>query len=85
MAMSPIDISALPRSMQKRPEVKALALKVYAGDNPRHFRVPGDTTIHEVFLFGGSYKCSCRAAQSGRVCSHSIAVERHCQHNQENV
>lgn len=82
--MNNIDISALPKAMQKRPEVKALSLKVYAGDNPRHYRVPGDTSIHDVFLFGGSFKCSCRAAQSGRVCSHSIAVQRYCEH-QENT
>lgn len=73
------DLSHLPKSMLKRPEIRGLTLRVFPGDGPKHFRVPGTERIHDVWVFGDSIKCDCTAATTGRLCAHYYAVKRHVQ------
>lgn len=70
-----IDISHLPKSMQKRPEIRALSLRVYRGDGPRHFRVPGNSDIYNVYAIENTFHCSCKAGSRGANCAHVIAVQ----------
>jgi hypothetical protein len=74
-----IDITHLPKSMKKRPEIRALALadRVYPGDNPRHFRVAGTSDIYDVHFFQDTYHCGCPAGKRGAPCAHAIAVKNH--------
>jgi hypothetical protein len=70
-----IDIRHLPASVQRRPEIRALTLRVYRkGVNA--FQVPGESRIYEVFAVGGSIHCTCTAALHGSKCAHAIATER---------
>lgn len=82
--MSIIDISALPRSVQKRPEVRALSMRVYPGEGPRHWRVAGEHDIYDVYYFGDSFHCGCKAGSSGRICAHAIRAKQAREH-QENT
>lgn len=79
-----IDISHLPKALQRRPDVAAYACKVFPGDGPRHWRVPGTSQIHDVYRLNTSFQCSCRNGRTQQRCKHVIAVERHCQ-QQENI
>lgn len=79
-----IDISALPKREQKRPEIRALTLRVYPGEGPRHFRVPGTSEIYDVYYFQETYHCGCKASLRGATCAHVIAVQRY-RNQQENT
>jgi len=57
----------------RRPEVRALALRVYEAGK-RRYLVPGRQRIYAVFVLDGMIFCSCTAASFGRECSHRIAV-----------
>lgn len=71
-----IDISHLPATLQRRPEVRALSLRVYTTDDPRLVRVGGESTLHDVYIVGNSYHCDCTAARYGRTCAHVLAAQR---------
>ena len=71
-----IDISHLPKSMQRRPEIRALTLKVYP-NGPGAYQVPGTDRIHDVFVHGDTYHCTCPAGMRDARCAHVIAVERY--------
>jgi hypothetical protein len=72
-----IDISHLPKTLQRKPEIRALTLRVYPGDGPNHYKVPGGSAIYDVYFFGNSYHCGCKAAFSGRKCAHAIKAQQH--------
>lgn len=72
-----IDIAHLPKSMQKRPEIRALSLRVYPGDGPRHYRVPGTAQIYDVYAIHDTYYCGCKAGSRGARCAHIIATQRY--------
>lgn len=82
-----VDISHLPKSLQRKPHIKALALsdRVYKGDGPNHFRVAGGSDIYEVHRFGGRFICNCTAASTGRTCAHSIAAHNYCKDRKDNT
>jgi hypothetical protein len=77
------EIAHLPKYMQRKPEIAAYACKVYPGDGPRHWRVPGTSSIHDVYRMNTTYKCSCQGGRAQHRCKHSIAVQRYCE--QENI
>lgn len=65
----------LPKRLQNRPDVRALALRVYPDPkNPRLFRVPGRSQIYDVYVVNGEPHCICQAAAHKIQCSHAIAV-----------
>lgn len=68
------DISHLPKSMQKRPEIRGLSLLAYRGDSPSHFRVPGAHGIYDVYAVNDSYYCGCQGGSKGAKCAHIYAV-----------
>lgn len=74
--MKVVDISNLPKTMQRRPEIRALTLRVYPISD-RVFQVPGSDRIHEVTIVDSNTYCTCQAARSGAVCAHSHAVKRY--------
>lgn len=79
-----IDISQLPKSQQKRPEIRAFTLRVYPGEGANHFRVPGTSEIYDVFAIQESYHCGCKAGSRGARCAHVIAVQRYRDQQEKN-
>lgn len=72
------EIGHLPKSVQKLPHIRALTLRVYPGDGPRHYRVPGESNIYDVFRLNNTFTCSCKAASSRAKCAHVYAVQNYC-------
>lgn len=71
-------IDALPKALQRRPDVRALTLRVYP-QSPNAFKVPGTSAIYDVFRVDGALHCTCQAAAHGCDCAHALAVELHLQ------
>jgi len=74
--MNPIDISNLPKTMQRQPKIRALTLRVYPVSD-RVFQVPGTSRIHEVTIVDSTHYCTCQAALSRALCAHVYAVQRY--------
>ena len=72
-----LDIAHLPKCMQRKPEIRALTLRVYPGEGPRHYRVPGNSDIYDVHFFDNTYHCGCKASSRGARCAHVIAVQNY--------
>lgn len=68
--------------LARRPEVRALTLRVYEA-GPRHYQVPGRQKIYDVFVVDGTSFCSCQAASFGRECAHAIAVSDYLKEKSE--
>jgi hypothetical protein len=67
------DLTHLPAALRKRPDIRALELRVYDA-GPRHYQVPGREKIYDVYVVDGATICTCTAASFGRECAHAIAV-----------
>jgi hypothetical protein len=70
-----MDISALPKTLQRRPEIRALSLRVYEVGLNR-FQVPGTNRIHDVWIdfITKTLTCTCQASPR---CAHIHAVRNH--------
>lgn len=76
-----VDISHLPKSMRRRPEIRALTLRVYR-NGARSFQVPGDSRIYDVAIVDGTLNCTCKAASCGSICAHVLAVKSYMKKEQ---
>lgn len=73
-----LDPRYVPKYLLDRPEFRARRLKVYP-NGPKAYLVPNDKEdgkerIYDVFLVGGVIRCTCQAANHGRLCAHALAV-----------
>lgn len=71
----PLNFAHLPKSIARRPEVRALTLSVYP-DGKGGYWVPGGSGNYHVTPAYNTFICTCIAAQARRECAHAIAAQR---------
>ena len=72
-----VDISHLPKSLQRKPEVRALSLHVIPMRDGRLI-VDGSEYGYEFWVTDGrASRCTCPQGITRDYCAHSIAIKRY--------